>query len=79
MTAFPWPAWVSWLMLIAVLLTLIIAWSVLNALAAVRYNLADAGVGRARMPARSRKELEDRYVMGSVDREVYERWKDRLR
>lgn len=74
----PWPAWVSWLLLIAILLTLFFTWSLVGRLGSLRESLADAGIGRSRKPARNRKELEELYVKGAVSRDIYDRWKTRL-
>jgi hypothetical protein len=79
MQAAPWPVWVSWVLFIAILLTLYIAWRLARNVAVVRWNLADAGIGRGMMPARSRKELEEKYTAGVITWEVYDRWRDRLK
>lgn len=75
----PWPNWVSWLLLISVVLTLVIAWMLSRSVGRVQHALADAGIGRTNTPARTRAELEEKYVRGTVDREVYDRWKHRLK
>lgn len=73
-----WPAWFSWILFFSVVLTFIIVWRLAGNMAAVRNSLAEAGIGRAGKPARNRKELEERYVAGSISRDIYDRWKDRL-
>lgn len=76
MVAHLWPAWVSWLMLVAVFLTFILVWMMMGSLAAVRRSLADKP-GEAMF--QNREELEKRFAVGAIDRDVYERWKARLR
>lgn len=69
MTAATWPNWFSWLLAIAILLTLFFVWSLLGQVASLRRALNQAGMG----PFRSRKELEEAYAAGAVSREAYER------
>jgi uncharacterized membrane protein len=75
MTGFPWPTWLSWLMLLTVVATLFIVWMLIGQLGAMRGALAQMTGGRPR----SRKELEEWYVAGKVNREMYDRWLDRVK
>ncbi len=68
------PAWLGWLLIFAVLLTFLITWSVLRSVGAMRQAMAEATGTRPR----SRQELEEWYTAGRVDREAYERWKNRV-
>lgn len=80
MTALPWPNWVSWVLLIAVLLTLYLAWVLYQNVAMMKGALAGTGLMQGSgAPFRSRSELEEAYTRGSVNVEVYERWKGRLK
>lgn len=74
-----WPPWVSWLLLLAILITLYIVWQMARNVGAMRHALAETGAMRGRAPARNRQELEEKYTRGAIDREVYDRWKERLR
>lgn len=74
-----WPPWISWLLLFAVLVTLIFVWGLVRNVGAMRQALANVGMGPSGVPARSRQELEELYTRGSINREVYDQWKGRMR
>lgn len=74
-----WPAWITWLFFLATIATTIMVWLVFRQVGAVQLALASAGLAGGGRPAQSRKELEEKYVAGSITRDVYDRWKDRLR
>jgi uncharacterized membrane protein len=78
MTAGTWPAWLAWLLIIAILLTLILVWSLCWQVSALRGALQRAGMGQSGGAIRSRKELEDAYTAGAISRDAYERMKGRL-
>lgn len=76
MVAPHWPAWLSWLMFVVFFLTFIFVWMTMQNVRVMRRAL----VGPLRpAPAKNRRELEERYVAGDITRDVYERWKGRLR
>jgi hypothetical protein len=75
----PWPAWVSWILLLAVVVTLVMIWGMWNTIAAMQETLASAGLGMGGRSARNREELEDLFVKGIITRDIYERSKGRLR
>lgn len=62
-----------WLVLIAFFLTAYFVWVTMRNVMVLRHSLVGSGA-----PARNREELEERYVAGSINRDMYERWKDRL-
>ena len=61
------PAWLSWLMLLAIILLFIQVW------------MLQAQVAVARSGFKNRQDLEEAYAKGWVGRDEYERLKGRLR
>lgn len=77
MIAVTWPTWMAWLLAIAILLTLFFVWSLIGQLTAMQATLRSAGMA-GNMGLRSRRELEEAYTAGAINRDAYERLKGRL-
>lgn len=71
------PAWGFWLMLVAVLALVWIMWTMYGNLIAMRQELAAAG-GKGGGPPRTRRELEEAYTKGLINRDMYDRLKGRV-
>ena len=72
MTSVTWPTWLAWLLAIAIVLNLVIGWTLL-----ARLNNLENRLG-GKSPYRNRAELEEAFRSGAVSREEYERLKARL-
>ncbi len=77
MTTVTWPTWVAWLIGLAILLTLFLVWSMVQQVGGLRRQVL-AATSRGPGEIRSRRELEEAYTAGRINREAYERLREHL-